>query len=106
MVTNLSVVSGAMLKLLIIAMGALYLGIVLLRYRIDGQRHPLQLRLRDPITSTEYLAVWLGVKVLGAGVAIIKVMLNILLEASAEVGEWTMRLSPEIQKSIRSRFLI
>jgi hypothetical protein len=106
MITSLSALSGAVLKLLSIAIGALYVGIVLMKYCIDGPHHPLRLRLHDPVTSAEHLAVGLGVEIVGACVAMIKLVLNILLEASAEVGEWTMRLSPEMQKAIRSRFLM
>jgi len=52
------------------------------------------------------LVVWLGVKVLGGCLRIARAILNMLLEASAEVGEWFIRVSPAVRKSIRSRFRV
>ncbi len=48
--------------------------------------------------------VWLGVKALGGFLGIATVLLNLLLEASAEVGEWYIRVRPAARESIRSRF--
>jgi hypothetical protein len=53
-----------------------------------------------------HLVVWLGVKVLDACLRFASAILNMLLEASAEVGEWFIRRSPAMQESIRSRFLL
>ena len=50
--------------------------------------------------------VWLGVKVLEGCLWIIKAILNMLLEASAEVGEWLIRNSPAVQEGVRSGFLL
>jgi hypothetical protein len=50
--------------------------------------------------------VWLGVKVLKACLRIARIVLNMLLEASAEVGEWFIGLIPAVQESVRSRFLV
>jgi hypothetical protein len=52
------------------------------------------------------LLVWLGVKVLDVCLRFAGAIFNMLLEASAEVGEWFMRRSPAVQQSIRSRFLV
>ena len=49
------------------------------------------------------MVVWLGVNVLGGCLRIARAILNMLLEASAEAGEWFMRVSPAVRKSIRSR---
>jgi hypothetical protein len=106
MVTYVSIVAGAFLKLLEVAAGALYLGMVAMRYRMDGPNYALRLELRDPARSAEELVVWLGVKALGLGIKLLKAIFNMLLEASAEVGEWIMRRSPAAQKAIRSRFLV
>jgi len=54
----------------------------------------------------QHLVVWLGVKVLAACLRFAGAVFNMLLEASAEVGEWFMRRSPTVQESIRSRFLV
>jgi hypothetical protein len=52
------------------------------------------------------LVVWLGVKVLDACLRFASAIFNMLLEASAEVGEWVLRRNPAVQQSIRSRFLV
>jgi hypothetical protein len=106
MVTHLNIVFGALLKLLAGAAGALYAGIVLMRYRTNGPHYRLSFELRDPARSVEHLLIWLGVKVFDACVRFTKVVFNMLLEASAEVGEWVIRRSPAVQESIRSRFLV
>ncbi len=106
MVTYLSIVFGHLLTWLAVAAGALYAGMVLMRFRTDGPHHRLSFELRDPTRSVVHLVVWLGVKVLEACVRFTSAILNILLEASAEVGEWFMRRSPAVQESIRSRFLV
>jgi len=106
MVTYLSVLLGHMLSWLLVAAAALYGAIVLMRYRTGGPRYRLKLNLQEPARSTQELGVWLGVKVLEGCVRIFKSVLNALLEASAEVGEWLMRRSPAVQESIRSRFLV
>jgi len=46
------------------------------------------------------------VKVLEACLQVARAVFNVLLEASAEVGEWFIRVSPAVQESIRSRFLV
>ena len=106
MVTYVSIVSEALLKLLPVAAGALYVVIVLMRYRKHGLHYALHFELRNPARAAGHLVIWSGVKVLGAGIAFTKAFFNMLLEASAEVGEWVIRLSPAVQESVRSRFLV
>jgi len=106
MVTYLSILLGHLLSWLVVAAAALYGGAVLVSYRTAGSRYRLNLNLAEPARSTQELGVWLGVKVLDGCVRIAKSILNTLLEASAEVGEWLMRRSPAVQESIRSRFLV
>ena len=106
MVTYLSIVFGHLLTWLAVAAGALYAGMVLMRYRMDGPHCRLSFELRDPAWSVVHLVVWLGVKVLEACLWIARAILNMLLEASAEVGEWVIRRSPAVQGSVRSRFLV
>jgi hypothetical protein len=106
MVTYLSIVFGHLLKLVAVAAGAIYAGMVLMRYRTDRPHYRLNFELRDPARSVQHLVVWLGVKVLAACLRFAGAIFNMLLEASAEVGEWLMRRSPAVQQSIRSRFLV
>ena len=106
MVTYLSIVVGHLMTWLAVAAGALYAGMVLMRYRTDGPHYRLSFELRDPVRSVEHLVVWLGVKVLEVCVWFTRAILNMLLEASAEVGEWFIRRSLTMQESVRSRFLV
>jgi hypothetical protein len=106
MVTYLSILFGHLLKLLAIAAGAIYAGMVLMRYRTDGPRYRLSFELRAPARSVQNLVVWLGVKVFDACLRFARAVFNMLLEASVEVGEWFMRRSPAVRQSIRSRFLV
>ena len=102
----LSILFGHLCKLLAIAAGAIYAGMVLMRYRTDGPHHRLSFQLRDPARSLQHLVVWLGVKVFDACLRFVAAIFNMLLEASAEVGEWFLRRSPAVQQSVRSRFLV
>jgi len=106
MVTYLNMMLGRLLTWLPFAAGAVYAGMVLMRYRTDGPHYRLSFQLQDPARSVKHLLVWLGVKVLQGCLRIATAILNTLLEASAEVGERFMRLSPAVQESIRSRFLV
>jgi hypothetical protein len=106
MVTYLSILFGHLCKLLAIAAGAIYAGMVLMRYRTDRPHFRLSFQLRDPARSVQHLVVWLGVKVFDACLRLVGAILNMLLEASAEVGEWFLRRSPTVQQSVRSRFLV
>ncbi len=106
MATYLSIVFGALLKSLTVAGGALYAGMVLIKYRTVGRCYWLNLELRDPASAAEHLVVWLGVKVFAACLLMARAVFHMLLEASAEVGEWSMRRSPAVQEIIRSLFVV
>jgi len=106
MVTYASILLGHLVSWLMVAAAALYAVIVLMRYRTQGPHYRLNFNLQEPARSTQQLGVWLGVKVLEGCVRIARSILNALLEASAQVGEWLMRRSPAVQESIRSRFLV
>ena len=106
MVTYLNMVLGHLLSWLVFAAVPLYAGLVLMRYRTDGPHYRLSFEVHDPARSLQHLAVWLGVKVLQGFLRFTTAILNTLLDASAEVGERVIRLSPTVQQSIRSRFLV
>jgi len=105
MVTYLSVLLCRLLAWLPLAAGALYARMVIKMYRTDGPRCRPGFRLRDPARSAQHLAVWLGVKALEGLLGIARALLSMVVEASAEVGEWLMRRSPAMLEDIRSRFL-
>jgi hypothetical protein len=106
MVTYLNLVLGHSLTWLAFAVGAVYAGMVLAWYRTEGPHYRLSFELHDPARSVKHLLVWLGVKVLQGCLRFATAILNTLLEASAEVGERFIRLSPAVQESVRSRFLV
>jgi len=106
MVTYLSMVLGHMLSWLAFAAVAVYAGIVLMRYRTDGPHYRVRFELQYPGRSLQQLLVWLGVKILEGCIRISSALFNVLLEASAEVGEWFIRLNPTMKESVRSRFLV
>jgi len=106
MVIYLNTVLGHLLTWLGFAAGAVYVGMVLAWYRTDGPHYRLSFQLHDPARSVELLLVWLGVKVLQGCVRFATAILDTLMEASAEVGERFIRLSPAVQETIRSRFLV
>ena len=106
MVAYLSIVISALLKSLAVAAAAIYVGMVMMRYRTDGPQYPLSFEFRDPAGSVQHLVVWLGVRVADVCLRMAKVIFNMLLEASAEVGEWFMRRSPAVRQSVRSRFMV
>jgi hypothetical protein len=106
MATHMSIEFGTLSRLLAVAAGALYAGIVLMRLRTDRPHYRLSFELRDPGRWVENLVIWPGVKVSEGCLRIASCILNILLEASAEVGEWFMRRSPAVVERIRARFLV
>jgi len=106
MASYLSLVLGYTLTWLMVAAGVVYAGMVLLRYRIDGPNYRLNFEPEQPTRSVQNFAIWVGVRALDRSIRIAKPILNSLLEASAEVGEWLMRRSPAVQRSVRSRFLV
>jgi hypothetical protein len=56
MATYLSIVFGALLKSLTVAGGALYAGMVLMKYRTAGRCYRLNLELRDPARAAEHFS--------------------------------------------------
>lgn len=106
MATYLSILAAHSMGWLAMAGGAFYAGVVVVRYRTDGPYCRLSFDPVYPVRSAEQLVVWIGVKVLEAGLKLAKAMLSMLLEASAEVGEWAIRRNPSIRENVRSRFLV
>ena len=95
------------IELAILAAAVLYAGLVLMSYRTDGPHARVEFDLKDPARSIERLAVWVGVKILAFVMGIAIPLFGMLAEASAEVGEWFLdRRAPQVQESIRSRFLV
>lgn len=79
-----------MLKFFLTGMAVLYAALVVMTLRNEGTQYELKLDPNDPARSAERLAVWLGVRVVAAFMAVGKVCLNILEDTSADVGEWVL----------------
>ncbi len=95
------------LKLLLLGGALIYAGLVLMSYRLDGPNAPLRLDPGDPARSVERLLVWAGVKTLDAALRAARRILDVLAEASAEVGAWFIeRRGAKVQEAVRSRFMI
>ena len=78
--------------LVMLALGVLYLTLVLVRYFEDRTQARPQFDLRDAARSSGRLAVWLGVKALTFAVRIVAPVFAMLSEASADVGDWFLNL--------------
>lgn len=106
MASTVEIAFWVTMKLVLIALGILYSGLVLMAYRTEGPRYQLRLDWQGPARSAQQLLVWLGVKVLAALVYAGRAALEVLSEASAEVGEWYLRRrGGEAEATFRSRFL-
>jgi hypothetical protein len=100
------VLVGVAAKLLLIAAGLLYASLVVATYAKAGPDFELRLALGDPARSAERLLIWVGVKVTATVARGFKGILELLYEASADVGAWVVSKSnPQFQARVSSRFL-
>ena len=79
------------LKLALVAGAALYAGLVLMTYRAGGPHVRPQFNRDDLLHSAEEWMVWLGVKFLELAAPVAVRILDVLAEASAQVGDWFLR---------------
>jgi hypothetical protein len=97
---------GAAAKLLLIAAGALYASLVAATYSKEGPDFQLRLELGDPARSAERLLIWAGVRITTMMAGAVRWILELLYEASADVGTWVVSKSnPQVQARVSSRFL-
>lgn len=95
------------LRLLVVTAGLVYAGLVLTGYVTEGPHYQPRLRLAEPARSGERLLVWWGIKLVDFTLRFMRWILEILYDASAEVGRWAVKKSnPETQNRIRTRFLV
>jgi hypothetical protein len=93
-------------KLLAAGMLAVYLGLVLMSYRLDGSGQTLRVSWRDPVRGLVRLCVWVGVKALVSIISIGRSLFTILTETSADVGEEYIRRRPHSAlAAFRSHFI-
>ncbi len=88
---NLEMLVWEALKLLLVAFSFFYASMVLISYRLNGPHYPLQFDRRDPGRSAESLAIWLGIQLVRVVVRVSKPVVDVLLDVSAELGEWVIR---------------
>lgn len=79
---------------LVSAAATLDLALVLAVYRHEGRRFHLRVAWRDPARSLLYFNVWLGLWTLDLALRFAGICLDVLSEASADVGEWCLRRLP------------
>ncbi len=95
------------IKPLLVACGLLYAGLVLMSYKIDRPGYQLRTSPGHPTWAVNQVLVWVGVKAVATILRAGKSTLDILSEASAEVGEWFLgRRRVEAYSQGRSRFIL
>jgi hypothetical protein len=98
--------AGVAAKLLLMAAGAFYALLVLSTYAREGPNFQLRLRSNDPARSAERLLIWAGIMMILAIVRAVRSILNVLYQASADVGTWVVsKSSAQVQARVLSRFL-
>ncbi len=93
-------------KLGLITTGLFYGFLLLTTYAKEGPDYRPNLDLADPARSVERLLIWVGIKVATAIARAARSTLDLLYEASADVGTWVVsKSSAQVQARVRSRFL-
>lgn len=93
-------------KLGLITSGVFYGFLLLATYAKEGPDYRPNLELADPVRSVERLLIWAGIKVATAISRAARSTLDLLYEASADVGTWVVSKSgAQVQARVRSRFL-
>jgi len=103
MQTMQEVLSG-LIKLGLLAVGVLYAIQILKTYASAraGEPHWPPLDRKEPIRSAEQVLIWGGVFVVAVVVRLVRPLVDMLSEASAEVGEWAINRHPT-EATIRTR---
>lgn len=85
---ELDVIVSGLLKLALLAGGAIYAGLVVMSYRNDAAPSRPQVGWHDPARAAERWGVFLGVRALAVPVRAGSYVFGMLAEASADVGDW------------------
>jgi hypothetical protein len=97
---------GVAAKLLLIAAGVFYASLVVATYAKEGPGFQLRLELGDPVRLGQRLLIWMGVRITAILASAFKWILELLYEASADVGAWVVSKSnSQVQARVSSRFL-
>lgn len=97
------VLSG-MIKLGLVAIGILYVIQILKTYASAraGEPHWPPLDRKEPIRSAEQVLIWGGVFVVAVVARLVRPLVDMLSEASAEVGEWAINRH-QTEAAVRTR---
>jgi hypothetical protein len=99
-------VVGVAAKMLLITAGVFYASLVVATYAKEGPGFQLRLELGDPVRLGQRLLIWMGVRMTAILASAFKWILELLYEASADVGAWVVSKSnPQVQARVSSRFL-
>lgn len=77
-------------RLILLGTAVLYTVHVLITLRTEGSHYKLRFDGHDPARSAERALIWLGVRALVSILAGLKASLDVLEDASADVGEWVL----------------
>jgi hypothetical protein len=77
-------------KLFVIGVILLYAGMVAVTLRARGTHCRVQHNWHDPTHTAESVLVWVGVRIASQTLRLLKASLDMLEEASADVGEWIL----------------
>jgi hypothetical protein len=89
-------------RMTLVAAGVFYAVQVLITYAQHETYERPQFDEREKLRSTMRLLIWAGVMTVWITVRLARPVVNMLSEASAEVGEWAISHRPQ-QATLRSR---
>jgi hypothetical protein len=94
------------LRWVLIATAAFYCSLVVTTYAMAGAHYAPWLDPKGAALSIARVLVWGGVQLLDLVIRMLKVVWELLVEASAEAGEWCIaKCSTRVQAQHRLRFL-
>jgi len=92
-------------KLLVIVGGVFYASLVVAAYAREGPGFQLRLESGYPARAAERLLIWVGVRITAMMASALKWVLDVLYEASADVGAWVVSKSnSQVQARVSVRF--
>lgn len=77
-------------KLFVAGVLIFYAGMVVIALRTQGKHRRGEQDWHDPAHTAENLLLWVGVKIVSETLRLVRAFLDLLEEASADVGEWIL----------------
>lgn len=78
-------------KLCLVSLAVLYGGVVAVALQTERHQDHVQFDWNDPARAVARFLVWVGVRIANQALHVLKASLNLLEEASADVGEWVLQ---------------